>query len=62
MKFFEKKQEEENFDSFPPIGGLMVSKMVTDQNIKPRFMYREKRTRRKIAAGGFLQVLKQTII
>lgn len=45
MKFFEKKQEEENFDSFPPIGGLMVSKMVTDQNIKPRFMYREKRTR-----------------
>ncbi|RZJ52405.1 MAG: DUF2185 domain-containing protein [Flavobacterium sp.] len=47
MKFFKKKQapKENNFDSFPEIGGLMVSKMVVDQNIKPRFLYREKRTR-----------------
>jgi hypothetical protein len=45
--FFKKKQnkEENNFDNFPPIGGLMVSKMVVDENIKPNFMYREKRTR-----------------
>jgi len=47
MRFFKKKQikEENNFDNFPPIGGLMVSKMVVDQNIKPGFLYREKRTR-----------------
>jgi len=47
MSFFKKNQEkkENNFDNFPPIGGLMVSKKVADENIKPRFMYREKRTR-----------------
>lgn len=47
MKLFNNKQENgaNNFDNFPAIGGLMVSKMVVDQNIKPRFMYREKRTR-----------------
>jgi len=47
MNFFKKKQskDEKNFDNFPPIGGLMVSKMVVDENIKPRFMYREKRSR-----------------
>lgn len=47
MKFFKKKQNtnENNFENFPPIGGLMVSKMVVDQNIKPCFLYREKRTR-----------------
>lgn len=47
MNFFKKKQnkEENNFDNFPPIGGLMVSKMVVDENIRPTFMYREKRTR-----------------
>jgi len=47
INFFRKKQtkEKNNFDNFPPIGGLMVSKMVVDENIKPRFMYREKRTR-----------------
>lgn len=47
MNFFNKKQSsnENNFDNFPPIGGLMVSKMVVDENIKPRFMYREKKTR-----------------
>lgn len=47
MSFFKKKQnkEENNFDNFPPIGGIMVSKMVVDENIKPNFMYREKRTR-----------------
>lgn len=46
MKFSIKKQKDENnFDDFPPIGGLMVSKMVVDENIKPGFLYREKRTR-----------------
>jgi len=47
LNFFNRQQNnnEDNFDSFPPIGGLMVSKMVVDENIKPRFMYREKRTR-----------------
>ncbi|MBF4486534.1 DUF2185 domain-containing protein [Flavobacterium sp. CSZ] len=51
MKFFKKKkikeeeEEENNFNDFPPIGGLMVSKMVVDKNIKPGFLYREKRTR-----------------
>ena len=47
INFFKKKQnkEENNFNNFPPIGGLMVSKMVVDENIKPNFMYREKRTR-----------------
>lgn len=44
MKFnFKRKQD--NFEDFPPIGGLMVSKMVVDKKIKPRFMYREKRIR-----------------
>jgi hypothetical protein len=37
-------QEDSNFENFPTIGGLMVSKMVVDETIKPRFMYREKRT------------------
>jgi len=37
-------QEDNSFENFPAIGGLMVSKMVVDENIKPRFMYREKRT------------------
>jgi hypothetical protein len=47
MRFFKKKprESEKNFDDFPPIGGLMVSKMVVDKNIRPGFMYREKRTR-----------------
>lgn len=47
MRFFKKKQikTENNFDNFPPIGGLLVSNMVVDQNIKPGFLYREKRTR-----------------
>lgn len=47
MNFFKNKQNEEdnNFNNFAPIGGLMVSKMVVDENIKPQFMYREKRTR-----------------
>ena len=46
MKFFKKKQKDENnFDDFPQIGGLMVSKMVVDENIKPGFLYREKRVR-----------------
>ncbi|MBF4517348.1 DUF2185 domain-containing protein [Flavobacterium sp. ANB] len=47
MKFFKKTQikNENNFDNFPPIGALLVSKMVVDQNMKPGFLYREKRTR-----------------
>lgn len=47
MKFFKtnKNSNENNFENFPAIGGLMVSKMIVDQNIKPRFLYREKRTR-----------------
>ncbi|TDQ08260.1 DUF2185 domain-containing protein [Pedobacter metabolipauper] len=43
--FKEQDQSENNFDNFLSIGGLMVSKMVADEQIKPRFMYREKRTR-----------------
>ena len=46
MGFFNRKKKEiENFDDFPPIGGLMVSKMVSDDEMKPMFMYREKRSR-----------------
>ncbi|GGF41141.1 DUF2185 domain-containing protein [Echinicola rosea] len=43
--FSRKKKKEENFDDFPAIGGLMVSKMVSEEKKKPLFMYREKRTR-----------------
>ncbi|SNR14173.1 DUF2185 domain-containing protein [Tenacibaculum jejuense] len=43
--FSRKKKKEENFDDFPSIGGLMVSKMVSEEEKKPLFMYREKRTR-----------------
>jgi len=45
LNFFSKKKKEPNFEDFPAIGGLMVSKMVVDDNIKPGFMYREKRNR-----------------
>lgn len=47
MGFFKKRKKEPDApaNDFPPIGGLMVSKMVVDENIKPRFMYREKRSR-----------------
>ena len=41
------KTEDINFDDFPPIGGLMVSKLITDEGKKPMFMYREKRTGRE---------------
>ena len=46
MRLFKKKNkiEEENFDDFPNIGGLMVSKLVTEDKKKPLFIYREKRT------------------
>lgn len=37
--------KEMNFDDFPPIGGLMVSKLITEKGKKPMFMYRGKRTR-----------------
>lgn len=33
-----------NFNNFPSIGGLMVSKLITEKGYKPLFMYREKRT------------------
>lgn len=36
--------EDKNFDNFPLIGGLMVSKLITEKGNKPMFMYREKRT------------------
>jgi len=35
--------KENKFADFPPIGGLMVSKMVAVDRRKPMFMYREKR-------------------
>lgn len=34
-----------NIDDFLSIGGLMVSKLITEKGNKPMFMYREKRTR-----------------
>jgi hypothetical protein len=37
-------QKKNNFENFPAIGGLMVSKMVADEGKKPLFMYREKPT------------------
>jgi len=44
--FSKKKTDKQNdFDNFPPIGGLVVSKMVSVDKKKPMFMYREKRTR-----------------
>lgn len=35
-------QKKNNFEDFPAIGGLMVSKMVANEGKKPLFMYREK--------------------
>ena len=43
--FSKKKTKQVNFENFPPIGGLMVSKMVTEGKRMPRFIYREKRSR-----------------
>lgn len=37
--------ESYNFESFPEIGALLVSKMITEHNMQPRFLYREKRMR-----------------
>jgi len=45
--FSRKKKTKEDFEDFPPIGGLMVSKLITEGNKKPLFMYREKRTRQE---------------
>jgi hypothetical protein len=47
MGLFKRKKidNQTDFDKFPPIGGLMVSKMVVDDGKKPLFMYREKRSR-----------------
>jgi len=47
MGLFKRKKTEKqtNFDNYPPIGGLMVSKMVADDGKKPLFMYREKKSR-----------------
>lgn len=42
---FKKKKTSDEFADFPPIGGVMASKMVTEQKKKVRFMYREKPTR-----------------
>ena len=46
MKFFDKELTKTGFGEFPQIGGVMISKMVVDEHVVPRFMYREKRTRR----------------
>lgn len=35
-------QKKNNFEDFPAIGGIMVSKLVADGGKKPLFMYREK--------------------
>lgn len=43
MKLFGKKTKQVKTDNFPPIGGLMVSKMIVDEHKKVRFMYRNKR-------------------
>lgn len=45
MGLFNWKKKKENFEDFPVIGGLMISKMVIDGGLKPLFMYREKRSR-----------------
>ena len=48
MKLFGRSKREKNdFSDFPVIGGLMVSKMVTEKKMKPLFMYREKRANRQ---------------
>lgn len=44
MNLFNRKKTN-LIKNFPPIGGLMVSKMVVEEKIKPMFMYREKRSR-----------------
>jgi len=36
-----------DFKDFPPIGGVVVSKMITEQGNRPAFMYREKRSRKE---------------
>lgn len=61
INFFKKKQnkEENNFDNFPPIGGLMVSKMVVDENIKQTLCIDKKEPDQKIVVGEFSQDLKQ---
>ena len=46
MRLFSmKKTKQVDMDKFPSIGGLMVSKMITEEHKKPMFMYREKRSR-----------------
>jgi len=37
------KQNDIEIDDFPSIGGVMASKMITEEHKKPIFMYREKR-------------------
>lgn len=37
--------ENMDFNNFPPIGGLMVSKLIMDGGQKARFMYRAKAIR-----------------
>ena len=45
MGLFSKKKAKVDLDHFPPIGGLMVSKMIVEERKRPMFMYREKRSR-----------------
>jgi len=44
MKSSEQHTNNDNTDNVPPIGAVMVSRMVFDENIAPHFVYREKRT------------------
>jgi len=44
MGLFGKKTKQVVIENFPPIGGLMVSKMITEEHKKPMFMYRDKRS------------------
>ncbi|MDR2145715.1 MAG: DUF2185 domain-containing protein [Tannerella sp.] len=44
MGLFSKKAKV-NIENFPPIGGLMVSKMIVEEHKKPMFLYRDKRSR-----------------
>ena len=44
MGLFSKKTKQVAIENFPPIGGLMVSKMITEEHKKPMFMYRDKRS------------------
>ena len=43
MGLLSKKTKQVEIENFPPIGGIMVSKMIIEEHKKPMFMYRNKR-------------------